>query len=179
MLSLLLLFLSPVAHYLWQATPFALWVAEGDTAVDLFYSRDTTLYPRESLKLVGAYLRSNLKPGEKLVVLGSSATLVYYQAHYLPDIPIYHSAFLLAPFAPEEWRRFVGGYMVRERPRFIVVEEGDLHPLQTGTQETSIDLLRTLPGVDSLVRGSYRREMYSGCYLVLERTDTSPPSGGG
>jgi hypothetical protein len=168
-LAALAILLSPLPHYLWQSAPFALQVTRGSGAVDAYYSRDTMLFARIPLKTVGGHIRSNIRKGERMVALASTGGLVYYHAGYIPDLPIYHSAFLLAPFAPDRWREMTARFIVEEKPRFIVIEHGDRHPTITSTDRTSPDLLKILPGVGSVVATNYRHVMRAGSYELLER----------
>ncbi len=92
-----------------------------------------------------------------LFVLSSQAGMLYLYNRNVPVIPIYHSAFIIAPFAPVEWRRLVQTHLLSTRPAFIVADLGDSLSGITGSTLTSENALTALPGVDTMLTHSYRR----------------------
>lgn len=81
--------------------------------------------------------------------------MVHFYANDLPETKFYHTCFLIAPYAPQQWRAEATAYLLAKRPRFVVAQN-DAMPHITGNDTTSLQLLRSLPGVNSLLDSSYQ-----------------------
>jgi 4-amino-4-deoxy-L-arabinose transferase-like glycosyltransferase len=143
-LAAVALLFSPLAAWYWfSVAPIVARATGGAAAFDAYYDRMAIYYPRSELKEVGAFLAAHRADGGRVLVLSSIAALVHHHAGSVPDHRVYHSAFLLAPFAPEVWRAEMRRYAER-RPEWIVVQRGDVHVELTGTTATSETLVDTL-----------------------------------
>ncbi|MEP7217705.1 MAG: glycosyltransferase family 39 protein [Bacteroidota bacterium] len=163
--------LGPLPRYLWRTLPVIHSISEGTWSMEAFYDRMDSVYPRMEMKGIGKTMRSEKGPDDELFVVSSLGALVYQLAGEVPRFKIYHSAFLIADFAPQEWRDSTSAYILRRRPRFIVAQRGDSIRTLTGNGRTSIEALRALPGVDSLLHADYRTRYGTPNFVLFKRRD--------
>jgi 4-amino-4-deoxy-L-arabinose transferase-like glycosyltransferase len=114
-------------------------------------------YSHEAFVAMGRFIRSRRRPNDKLFVMSSQAGLAYLQAGVIPEFYVYHSQFVIAPFAAQEFRDSTRAYLLREQPRIIVLDEGDALPSITGSNATSTMAVRALPGVAALLDTAYSK----------------------
>jgi hypothetical protein len=153
MAAVVLLF-GPLPRYILQSTPAMLTISDAQ-AYEASFERMASSYPRKELRAAGEYVRSHRKPEDRVFAASSVAALIYYFCDYIPDLKLYHSAFIMAPFSPTEWKMAVRGYLIHQHPRFLVLQIDDFIPTLAGTDMNSSEGLRHLPGIDSLVGSDY------------------------
>lgn len=95
----------------------------------------------------------------------------------MPEFKIYHSGFLIAPYAPAVWKEETRAYLIERKPRFIVLQNDAMSHI-SGTEMTSAEAVRSLPGIDSLLRGDYDTVMADGMTVVFERVEKYEEGGG-
>jgi|GEM_PF-1209386 len=166
---MILLLLSPINRYLWQLIPAGRAIAQGEISLDAIYDQWGSLYPRAELKEIGDMIRSRRKPGDHLFAASTFAGVAHILADDVPEFKIYHSAFIIAPFAPDAWRSATRNYLLERRPAFIIVQSNDPIRTLTGSDVTSEMALLALPGIDSLIRNDYRSIHRRGNFELYER----------
>lgn len=165
-----LLLLSPLPRYARHALLPVVGVMRGDPLLgDAF--RDE----RQEAARVGEYIRNNRHGEDGTFVLSYTGSLVYLFAEEIPRHRIFYSMFIIAPFAPPEWKDSMSAYLVTSRPRFIVTQRHDAIPGIAGSDVSSDVALRGLPGVDSLLNTDYRLVMHTEPtgFELYERTDST------
>lgn len=167
-LAAIALLLSPLPRAAWHLAPMALRLTKGMAGVDGYYATDDG-ESRAELKQVGATVRRNLGPGEHLFAVAATGSLVYYFSGEVPDFKIFHSAFIVAPFAPQEWRDSTRAYVLAARPRVIALQLHDNRSDQTGVMTSSHDAFLALPGIPALLAGNYTLILRTGSYEVYLR----------
>jgi hypothetical protein len=136
--------------------PWKMWQYHG--RVSPIFSRDNSEdVAGTEAREIGIYMGIMIhkRGGGTLFVASSTAGIIYHEANEVPEFSINHFAFVTAPFAPQEWKDSTRAYILREQPRFIVAETTDRLPDITGSNASSLETLRALPGVDSLLRARY------------------------
>ncbi|MDB5035279.1 MAG: hypothetical protein JWQ98_2520 [Chlorobi bacterium] len=153
-----LLLFTPIPRYAVNCAGIAwqMWRYDGfpeNMAADDYSGGVTGWQARET----GLLIRMWIEQGHtgKVFVASSTAGTIYQQAGVVPEFNINHFAFVTAPFAPREWKDSTRAYILREQPRYIVAETSDRLPDVTGSNASSLETLRALPGVDSLLRARY------------------------
>jgi 4-amino-4-deoxy-L-arabinose transferase-like glycosyltransferase len=163
------LLFSPIGSWVWfTATPVASLATGGDAAFDGYFDRMAVYYPRTELKRVAAAIDSSRGPADEVLTLSSIGALVHHFVGTVPSYRIYHSAFLLADFAPPAWRGEMRDFAVRERPRFIVVQRGDELSEFTGNDRSS-DALVGLLGLEQLLAREYSVLLTTERFVVYRR----------
>lgn len=145
----------PFIRYIWHALLPA--KARFDNAAVVRFINPEP-YSQEAFMAMGDYIRAEADAGDELFAMSSQAALIYHHADILPAQRIFHSAFVIAPFAPNEWRDSTRAYLLREEPAIIVLDTGDNLPGITGTTLTSSMAIAALPGVSDMLATRYRRE---------------------
>ena len=171
-LALLLLFgFSPLTRYLFHIRPALLYVTKGPEAFDAFYAhvRNADDWTMEDVKEIGSYLSSRLEPQDKLYISSGVAGLLYRASGYVPEVPIFHSGFLIAPFSPPAWMDSTISYLTTVKPRFIVLHRSDRMAIITGTNETSEELFHRIPETAHLLDEEYEVVMERPGFQVYER----------
>jgi hypothetical protein len=159
----------PVATWAWfTATPVALGAIEGHAAYDAWFDRMRIYYPRTELEEVGRYVVSARGASGRVLALSSIGALVHYHSGSVPEYRIYHSAFLLAGFAPATWRGEIRAYAIGTRPAIIVVQRGDSLFELTGSHASSDALVETL-GLRALLEHDYVVGMSTERFVVYRR----------
>lgn len=166
----LLLLFSPLTRYVYHVRPSLLLLTDGADAFDAYYAHDRVAddWRMEEIDSIGEHIRLMKSTGDKLYISSGVAGLLYYRARYVPDLPIYHSGFLIAGFAPDRWRDTTAAWLLAERPRFVVLQKSDRMSLITGTEETSIDIFRRMPKVWEMFETEYRVGMETPAFLLYE-----------
>jgi 4-amino-4-deoxy-L-arabinose transferase-like glycosyltransferase len=160
---------SPVARYARHSAGAIAWTLQGPAGFDRAYASETLGHRYTDLAAIGRYVRAHRAPGDELFVGSSVAGLFYAFADEIPPTRIYHSAFLIAPYAPPSWRDETRRYLLERQPRFIALHVRDSMPEMTGRGISSADAVRALPGVDSLLRAAYDTALSTEYALLYER----------
>ena len=157
----LLLGFSPLTRYVFHLRPSILLITKGAEAFDAYYAhtRSADDWTMEDLREVGSFLSSRLQPEDKLFL--SSGVAGLRESGYVPDFPIFHSGFLIAPFSPKPWIDSTISHLTTTKPRFIVLQRSDRMAIITGTNETSEELFGRIPETTRLLAEEYE--------VVLER----------
>lgn len=164
---------SPIPGWLWfTVAPATTLLARGEAAYDAYFDRMALYYPRSELKRVGAAIDAARVPDDRVLALSSIGALVHYHSGSIPDHRVYHSAFLLAEFAPQEWRDEFRTYALERHPRFIVVQRGDVLTELTGNDRSS-DALVAILGIDSLLATGYEPLLETKRFVVYRRMSGS------
>ncbi len=166
----ILLLLSPINRYVWQLIPMGHAIAQGTFTLEAIYDQWGHVYPRAELKAMGDTIRSRREPGDHLFAASTFAGVAHVLADDVPEFKIYHSAFIIAPFAPDAWRSGTRSYLLERRPRFIIVQRNDPIRTITNSDMTSEMALLALPGIDSLIRNDYRSICRRGDFELYERS---------
>lgn len=169
----LVLGFSPLTRYVFHLRPALLMLTGGADAFDHYYahSRTSDEWTMEELQKIGAFIKKERKEGDRLFVSSGVGGMVYLASDYVPEFHVFHSCFLIARFAPQEWRDSANAYMLAERPRFIVVHQSDRMSNITGTEETSAETIRHLmPEVETMLENDYRVEMETPAFRVYVRS---------
>ncbi|MBS1911465.1 MAG: hypothetical protein JST22_05730 [Bacteroidetes bacterium] len=149
--------LGPLPRYVWHCLIPAAEALQGiDPAPDGVHAFARRLgagtYPHAD----GTTTPRRLHQGD-LFVMSSQAALIYLHAGVLPENNVYMSAYIQAPFASGEWKEETRHFLLLHRPRVIVLDEGDALPGISGTNMTSLDAMRALPGVAAMLDSEYVR----------------------
>ena len=164
-----LLLLSPLVRYGWNSRASLINAADGIEAFNSAQGMDGDGFDLAELKKIGDFLRENKKPGEAIFVASGWGGAIHFFAGDVPDFKVYQSGFLIAPYAPDKWRQDTREYLLDRTPQFIVAMH-DAMPHITGEETTSLEMLRALPGVDSLLDNEYRVVLETPMALVYQRT---------
>lgn len=159
---------SPLIRYSWNNAAFISGALNGTAGFSRFIGMEDDSFNMVELERVGEYVRAHREAEGKLFAASGWGGAIHYYAGDVPDFKLYHSCYLIAPYAPEEWRRQTVRYLLQERPQFIVAQR-DSMPHITGVNTTSFAMLHSLPGVDSLLQAGYRVAMETEMTVVYER----------
>lgn len=154
-MAALLLIFSPLTRYLHHNHGNYIFATKGETAFDRYLQADSTSYRYAEYQAIGAYVKQHRQEGDHLFAASGAGGMAHFYANDLPETKFYHTCFLIAPYAPPEWRAEATAYLLAKRPRFVMAQN-DAMPHITGNDSTSLQLLRSLPGVDSLLNNSYQ-----------------------
>ena len=163
-----LLLLSPLVRNFWNNRAFLINGIEGIEAFNAALGMNENEFDLQELKSVGEYLRTHRESGGKIFVASGWGGSIHFFAEDVPDFKVYHSGFLIAPYAPEQWRQETRDYLLHEKPQFVVAQVDAMAHI-TGTETTSHEMLLQLPGVDSLLQTEYRPALTSKMTIVYER----------
>lgn len=172
----LLLGFSPLTRYAFHLRPALLMLTRGADAFDNYYaySRTSAEWTMEDLHKIGEFVKKERREGEKIFVSSGVGGMVYLACDYVPDVSIFHSCFLIARFAPQEWRDSVRAYLLRERPRFVIVHQSDRMFNITGTEETSAETITHLmPEVETMLEREYKVAMETPAFKVYEKKNVA------
>jgi hypothetical protein len=150
------LFYTPLSGYFWRTATLGLkymrWEMRSPTLTDPPPVQDDFL---EEARGIASYVVPRRKPREKMMVVSSIGGLIYHTCGVAPEYPLIHSALIVAPFSPPSWQELTRSYIMRVRPRFIALFSVDRQPLLAGTTRTTIEYVRSLPGIDSILQNHY------------------------
>ncbi|MCB0712161.1 MAG: glycosyltransferase family 39 protein [Ignavibacteriae bacterium] len=167
----LLLGFSPLTRYVFHLRPAVLLLAKGPEAFDAYYAhtRSEDDWTMEDLQKIGAFISAQRQPNDKLFISSGVAGLLYLECNYVPDFPIFHSGFLIAPFSPKAWIDSTISYLTETKPRFIILQRSDRMAIITGTNETSTELFNRIPETARLLEENYHVVMERPGFWVYKR----------
>jgi hypothetical protein len=160
---------SPIPRYLSHSVPLWLNVAAG-RKIDGGHG-DASAHVRKELLRIGGYVERERRPEDRMFAASVYTGLLYYYSGYLPEFKLFFSPTVVSPFAPDEWRESSRRYLLETRPRFIVIQQHDSIPQIAGTPLSSAQAMRSLPGVDSLLRSAYEVTLRTPSFNVYQRID--------
>jgi 4-amino-4-deoxy-L-arabinose transferase-like glycosyltransferase len=172
LVTLVAVALSPAPRYARHAIGAVRWTIAGDRGFDDHYASPGLGYSYRDLRAVGETVR---RGGGELFVSSSVAGLVHAFSRTRPPMRIFHSAFLIAPYAPQRWRDDATFYLLTRRPHFIVAHLGDSMAQLTGTPLSSSEILHALPGVDAMLEREYDVRMVTEHFVLYERPSATEP----
>ncbi len=163
---------SPVNRYLYHSAAFVAYQTKGENGLDAYYGYDQG---EESMrfadvKTIGDYIKSERKADDEMFVASGFGGLLCMYSSYIPDFRIYHSGFLVAPYAPQQWRDETQHYLLSEKPRFIILHGDGMEPI-TGTPISSRDAVLSLPKIPELLATHYTRTMQVSMFDVYTRRE--------
>ena len=123
------------------------------------------------IRQIGDYVKEHRKEDEKFFVSSGVGAMVYLAGDYVPEFYIFHAGFIIAPFAPDEWRDSTRTYLLEQRPKFIAVQSVDLISIVTGDDRTSIDVFREMPDLWHMLEEEYRIVMTTPSFILYEKND--------
>jgi hypothetical protein len=168
-LAVFALLFSPLPRYLKHVWGGFAYAAGGNSAYDRMYDQGGAMYTRGELERIGATIARARTEGDRVFVVSSLAGLVYHYSGEVPEFKIYHSAFLIPDFAPAEWKDSTGAFVLRTRPRFIVIQRNDSMPSLTGTGVSGEEAFRGIEGIDGMLRSEYRRILQTTWFDLHQR----------
>jgi 4-amino-4-deoxy-L-arabinose transferase-like glycosyltransferase len=167
--AILFLF-SPLPRYVWHSGAMAARLVKGEAGFDQYYNTGNVIESNYAeLKEISGYLKEHRQADDQIMMASTVGGLLSYEAGYIPDFKIYHFAFVGAPFGPQEWKDQTRDYLLEKRPRFVVAQQNNSQPTLTGDMQTSVEALRKLPGIDSLLNGSYHVVKSTDQFEIYER----------
>ncbi|MCB0712162.1 MAG: glycosyltransferase family 39 protein [Ignavibacteriae bacterium] len=184
-LSLTLLFfvaLGPLSRFVFHTGSTITMLTSGAKSFDDYYAsqegKDECAH--WEMREVGDYVRKHRKGEEKLFVSSGVASQIYLASNYVPDFYVFHAGFIIAPFAPNEWRDSTVSYLLEERPRFIVLQSVDPISVVTGTTKTSLDLFKEKKELWKMFEEEYQVVITTPRLILYQRmemiTSSSPAS---
>jgi hypothetical protein len=175
--AFLLLGLSPLSRYVFHARPALAMIDGGVGAYDDYYGERLSGngWSYREIDRVGGNIREALGPGERVQITSGVAALLYRSIGQVPETSVFHSGFVIAPYAPEEWRTETKEYILEKRPRFVVLQTNDEMPLITTVDSTSWQTVMAWPEVGERLREDYRMVDSTNSFVVLERSDDREP----
>lgn len=174
--AFLLIGLSPITRYVFHSRPAFLLLSQGPGAYDEYYAdrRAEDEWGRAEIDEIGGKIRRTLVEDETIWVASGTASLLYLSAGIVPVPAVYHSGFLIAPFAPEEWRDGTKRFLLERRPRIIVLQTSDRMPMITSVDSSSYETVQTWPQVWGMIQSEYERVDSTTAFLVYERVIDRP-----
>jgi hypothetical protein len=160
---------SPIARYAKHSYAGVMLATRGTAAFDALYDRAGLLFTRAELEQIADTVDSRRAPGDRMLVLSSAAGLVYHYAHELPPFKIYHSAFLIPSWAPQEWKDSLRSFVLDGHAPFILIQRSDSLPSLTGEGTSIEQAFRAMPGIDSLMHASYMQILRTRWYDLYQR----------
>jgi len=147
---------SPLNRYVYHSAGNLTYALKGEAAFDAYYGFDAIPSERKlaDMELLGDWLKEHRQPGERIFAGSGMAGLIYKYADYIPEYRIYHSCFLIAPYAPDIWRTETGEYLLKTRPEFVVLHDDRMKPI-TGTDMSSREAIVALNGISELLAKDY------------------------
>lgn len=171
-LAVLFLTFSPITRYVFHLRPAFAMLLHGPEAFDEHYAhvRESDTWTLEEIKGIGSVVRSKYQAGDKVFISSGIAGMVYLQCNYVPDLPIFHSGFLIAPFAPDEWRDTTRTFLLQEQPRFVIIQKSDRMHTITSVQTTSPELIHErMPDVETMLQTAYTVIEETPAFVVYEK----------
>lgn len=167
-IAALLLVFSPITRYLYHNHGNYIFATNGEAAFDQFIQADSISYRYAEYRAIGEYIQQHRTDGDHLFAASGAGAMAHFYAKDLPETKFYHTCFLIAPYTPQQWRAEATSYLLTNRPRFVLAQN-DAMPHITGNDSTSLQMLRSLPGVDSLLENSYRIVYQSAMTRLYQR----------
>lgn len=167
--AIVLLIFSPLNRYIWHTRAAVMALRHGAAELDAYYDQQGRGYSLGEIARLGAFLDSARRRGDRIFIASREAPMVYLAAREIPAYRILHSAFIVAPFAPQEWRDSTRSYLLGRRPAFIVLQRGDTMPDVTDSYGTSAETIHRMPGIDGMLQGEYTLTLRTHAYDVFER----------
>lgn len=168
----LILGLSPISRYVFHVRPALLFVTDGATAFDAYYEH--AMFEDEwrmaEVNEIGDRLREELRDEDDLYISSGVASLLYLRADRLPETSVFHAGFVIADYAPPEWREEARRYVLDSVPRFVLLHRTDRMSKITGNQRTSVETFARMPKVRRLLIDDYSPVMLTPSFLLLERS---------
>lgn len=164
------LLLSPLPRYAYHSMASLAYLRDGRAGIDRYYrTQSGSIEAQENthVEYAGLFIRSRLGAEEELFVFSGSAGILYLAADRLPESPFVHSSFLIAPYAPQEWRDRARSYILQHRPEVIALDNDGMEPI-TASPLSSGDAFRNLPGLSRLLAEEYDT-IYSNARIVMYR----------
>lgn len=172
-LSLLMLFLllfGPLSRYVYNWAPVGIRLLKGGEAYQTYYAtRYPAVYPQEDLQAINREIQERRTEGDELFTASALGGFIHVFTRTVPGFKIYHSAFIISPVAPQQWKDSMSSYLLTRRPRFIVTQRSDGSYYQSGSEWDSKSALLHVPGVDSLLRSSYDMVKEQGVFDLYVR----------
>ena len=171
LLLFLVLGLSPLTRYVFHARPALLLLSQGPAAYDNYYAhaRADDEWGRAEIDEIGGKIQGMLEDDETIFVASGTASLLYLSAGVVPELSVYHSGFIIAPYAPEIWREETKAFILERRPRIIVLQTSDRMPMITSVDSSSFETIRTWPRVWDLIETEYTEVDRTNAFVVYER----------
>ncbi len=150
-LAVAALLFGPIPRWLWHTLIPA--VTAVDPAPDRLHEFGAALRRRYGMGGNG-----HLSTDHEMFVLSSQGSMIALSAGTTTRSRITGTSYVTAPFAPPIWRTELATYLLRVRPRVIVVDIADSLPGISGSDATSLVALQRLPGVGTMLAQHYRRD---------------------
>ena len=153
--------LSPVSRCVFHYGSIVLLLTSGLAGFDSYtaHSDASDKLTMKSIEQIGTYIKEHKEEQEKLFVNSEVAAMVYMASDYIPEFSIFHSCFLTASYAPDEWRDSTQAFLLREHPRFIVTE----------TEESHIQVFMEMNDVWNMLQNEYNVVMETPFFLIYEK----------
>lgn len=176
LLAFLLLGLSPLSRYAFHSRPALDRISGGVGAFDDYYGERLSGngWSYREIEEVGRKVRDVLAPEEDLAIVSGVASLLYLSAERIPTSSVFHSGFVIAPYAPPAWRQETIRHIVEGRPRFVVIQTNDRMPMITTIDSSSWETLGRWPQITATLDEAYRQVDSTNSFLVFERVDDRP-----
>jgi 4-amino-4-deoxy-L-arabinose transferase-like glycosyltransferase len=160
---------SPLLRYVHHAGAGIAVMQHGHTVLDNYYST-LLYYTRSEMVEIDRYIDAHRSANDQLYVASPHSGLFYVIAG-APSPRFPHSAIVVAPFAPQQWKDQTVRHLIETVPKWLVMQDNDNLIDLTGQTEGTETLYRQLPGIDSLMRTRYRNVMQTANFTLYERVD--------
>lgn len=160
----------PLPRYAYHSLASLASLRNGRAGVDDYYrtkSGSTEAEESTPLERAGLFIRPRLSEEEELFVFSGSAGILYLAADRIPASLFVHSSFLIAPYAPQEWRDRARAYLLEHRLAVIALDNDVMTPITAATL-SSRDAFHQLPGMSRMLAEEYDT-MYSNARIVMYR----------
>jgi hypothetical protein len=169
-LGVVVLLFSPVTRYGWHLLGTVLYMKQGEVALDRHYHLEKEGASFVEARRIGEMVAAGKKDGDELFVASSMPGILYRYAHTVPTSKVLHSAFIKAPWAPDEWKRSTVEYLNRT-PRYIIAQKEDRTPDVAGNSLSSLEMLRGMPGISQLLNEHYHVVADGTWFTLFERNE--------
>jgi hypothetical protein len=166
---ILIAFFSPLLRYVHHTGAAVAYLRGGDRGIDRYYGGSKTSYTRGEILDIADYLHAHERDHESVYVFSAHAGLVYQLLDLVPPHKIFHMAFVVAPFAPKEWRQSTARHIIDTRPAYIAIQTNDSIPDLIGVSTTSAQGIAELPGVGPVLRSEYGEALRTEHFVLLQR----------
>lgn len=120
-------------------------------------------------KEAGEYLKRKLSPGEQMFFWGNDVA-IYRYADRLPQTICLTATPLRTAWTPEEWKDSLSAQLNQQRPRYFVVETGDVKQYITGSGYDSYAALMGWQRLRNFLFAHYRADTTIGHFMIFQRT---------
>lgn len=145
----------PLPRYAFHAGSALAVAASDHTALDDYYDGGEFGFRRAELETVKEYLSVHRADGDRVFVLSGYGGLVHHILDTPVEFELFHSAFVIADFAPRRWKEATTTWVRQRRPAYILVQTSDSMPDITGSDATSEAWLLRQPSLARLIDSSY------------------------